>query len=517
MGPGGLNPLVGMGGVQRVYATKLNRGATPEVLIQNPVVPFFDPYNHDFTNSSSVADNQAGIAFPGGWTALHAAAEATEAGPHGQTRPVKGDLDEMRFLLNGRGHHVPPEVSFPHVSSPPIDVNAAMTKSKFTPLHIAVRAGHTEALQLLLKHGALSDSVDYLGRTPLHHAAERGFTECLDALLIDGNKAGALNVNIISADIITLDGPDVSPRRREKLELWAEVTLEQEGPIDHPTHKSSVQVDTMNPIWNSKLSFRCVNRGAKLTIRLMFRHAGMTKKDKDLLLGSFSCPIDSAIEVTELYHGKPFTVPLDSAEKIKEREKQAAAAASASAAAAAAAAAEKREAGAAAARVPSSGAIMRVPSAGGTVPSRVPSITRVSSRASEKLQAEGKRKKKISLAGAVGAVVALNRLKRQATNKGAGDEDEESDDNIDSDKISVSSEFKRLIDTVDSTGRSALMLASLQGSLSSAQALLRAGADPTLRDVFGSCAASLAAGAGHSEVCHVVEVAEDHWRAQRAT
>ena len=497
LGPGGLNPLVGMGGVQRVYATKLNRGATPEVLIQNPVVPFFDPYNHDFTNSSSVADNQAGIAFSGGWTALHAAAEATEAGPHGQTRPVKGDLDEMRFLLNGRGHHVPPEVSFPHVSSPPIDVNAAMTKSKFTPLHIAVRAGHTEALQLLLKHGALSDSVDYLGRTPLHHAAERGFTECLDALLTDGSKAGALNVNIISADIITLDGPDVSPRRREKLELWAEVTVEQEGPVDHPTHKSSVQVDTMNPIWNSRLSFRCVNRGAKLTIRLMFRHAGMTKKDKDLLLGSFSCPIDTAIEVTELYHGKPFKVPLDSAEKIKEREKQAAAAAAASAAAAAAAAGKRDE--------------------GGTVPSRVPSITRVSSRASEKLQAEGKRKKKISLAGAVGAVVALNRLKRQATNKEAGDEDEESDDDVDSDKISASSEFKRLIDTVDLTGRSALMLAALQGSLSSTQALLRAGADPTLRDVFGSCAASLAAGAGHSEVCHVVEVAEDHWRAQRAT
>jgi len=36
-----LNPLVSTAGVQRVYATKLNRGATPKVLIQvaHPVSP----------------------------------------------------------------------------------------------------------------------------------------------------------------------------------------------------------------------------------------------------------------------------------------------------------------------------------------------------------------------------------------------------------------------------------------------------------------------------------------------
>ena len=292
-----------MGGVQRLHATKLNRGATPAVLIQNPMVPFFDPYNHDFTNSNAVADNQAGFSFSGGWTALHAAAEATEAGPHGKTRPVKGDLDEMRFLLNGRGHHVPPEISLPHVSSPQIDVNAAMTKTKFTPLHIAVRAGHTEPLRLLLQHGALCDAADHLGRTPLHHAAERGFAECLDVLLAGGNVAGTLNVRMIGADIVTLDGPDVSPRRREGLELWTEVSISQAGPITHRAQKSSVQVDTLNPIFNSSLSFRCVSRDAQLTVRLMCRHAGMTKKESDILVGSFSCPILTTIEVCEMQHG----------------------------------------------------------------------------------------------------------------------------------------------------------------------------------------------------------------------
>lgn len=84
-----LNPEVGANGVQRVHATKLNRGATPAVLIQNPVVPYFDPYNHDYSHSNAVADCQAGVSYSGGWTALHAAAHATEAGPHGKTRPVK--------------------------------------------------------------------------------------------------------------------------------------------------------------------------------------------------------------------------------------------------------------------------------------------------------------------------------------------------------------------------------------------------------------------------------------------
>ena len=37
-----LNPLVSTAGVQRVYATKLNRGATPKVLIQ-VALPVFPP------------------------------------------------------------------------------------------------------------------------------------------------------------------------------------------------------------------------------------------------------------------------------------------------------------------------------------------------------------------------------------------------------------------------------------------------------------------------------------------
>jgi hypothetical protein len=58
--PVALSTRVGPGRVKGVHAPKLNRGATSAVLIQNPVVPFCDPYSHDFSNSSAVADYAAG-------------------------------------------------------------------------------------------------------------------------------------------------------------------------------------------------------------------------------------------------------------------------------------------------------------------------------------------------------------------------------------------------------------------------------------------------------------------------
>ena len=240
---GALNPCVGPGGVKRVHATKLNRGATPAVLILNPVVPFFDPYNHDFSNSSAVADCAAGPSFSGGWTALHAATEATEAGPHGKTQPVRGDLAAMRFLLNGRGHHVPPEISFPHVASPQIDVNAAMTKSKYTPLHVAVRAGHAEALALLLKSSALIDVQDSLGRTPIHHAADLGHADCLKGLLNEGggSQMGLLTIHIYEGSIVTLQNSE----NLKGLEVWVEIVVEQAPPLVHAPQRTPVQVHTM--------------------------------------------------------------------------------------------------------------------------------------------------------------------------------------------------------------------------------------------------------------------------------
>jgi hypothetical protein len=240
---GALNPRVGPGGVKRVHATKLNRGATPAVLIQNPVVPFFDPYNHDFSNSSAVADCAAGPSFSGGWTALHAATEATEAGPHGKTQPVRGDLAAMRFLLSGRGHHVPPEISFPHVASPQIDVNAAMTKSKYTPLHVAVRAGHAEALALLLKSSALIDVQDSLGRTPIHHAADLGHADCMKGLLNEGGGSvmGLLTIHIYEGSIVTLQNSE----NLKGLEVWVEIVVEQAPPLVHAPQRTPVQVHTM--------------------------------------------------------------------------------------------------------------------------------------------------------------------------------------------------------------------------------------------------------------------------------
>jgi len=56
-----------------------------------------------------------------------------------------------------------------------------------TPLHLASRIGNTEMVQLLLKHGADSESISYpLGRTPLSVAAAAGHLSVLRTLLDHG-------------------------------------------------------------------------------------------------------------------------------------------------------------------------------------------------------------------------------------------------------------------------------------------------------------------------------------------
>ena len=488
-----LNPLVGPGGVKRVYTTKLNRGATPAVLIQNPVVPFFDPINHDFSNSSAVADCQSGASFSGGWTALHAAAEATEAGPHGNRRSVKGDLESMRFLLHGRGHHVPPEISFPHVSSPQIDVNASMTKSKYTPLHIAVRAGHEEALALLLQNSALFDAQDCLGRTPIHLAAELGHSNCLAALLDGGSgrTSGTLTLRIFAANIQALQ----DETHNMGLEVWAEVSVDQQPPIKYTPQKTSVQVDTLTPTWNNvELNFRCCQLDAKATVKLMYRHSKMSKKEKDLVVGIFTCQVHTALEVMKEMGDEPFSVPLESPAKLKEREQRAAAEAST------ALASSQTNSVAVSERVPpGSSAHGAMPSGGGSR-----RVSRAPSQEDANPKGE-KPKRRVTLRGAADRVLYVNRFRRPRS-RSSEEPDEEDDSEGTGNTVRMAAHFRPVINIVDTTGKSALMLCGLSGSLDCAEALLRAHADANLVDVFGSTAASLAAGKGHDDVCRRIEM-----------
>lgn len=45
----------------------------------------------------------------------------------------------------------------------------------FSALHIASMYGQAKLIDILIQHGSLPDSTDYLGCTPLHLAAQKGF------------------------------------------------------------------------------------------------------------------------------------------------------------------------------------------------------------------------------------------------------------------------------------------------------------------------------------------------------
>ncbi len=70
------------------------------------------------------------------------------------------------------------------------DVNAKGL-DEFTPLHYAANEGHTEVVELLLRHGARVDAVSSTQRTPLHVACNRGLKEIAAFLLAAGANVNA--------------------------------------------------------------------------------------------------------------------------------------------------------------------------------------------------------------------------------------------------------------------------------------------------------------------------------------
>ena len=158
------------------------------------------------------------------------------------------------------------------------------------------------------------------------------------------------------------------------------------------------------------MSFRCCRLDAKVTVRFMYRHAGMSKKEKDLLIGAYSCPLQTKLDLMrQMKDEKPFSVPLESAESIKRREKAQAEAA------VAAASMHRHTLDHDVQRVPSGAAMQRIPSgvqasnlkrmpSGGSEMKRMPSGGSVASAGSVK------KKKNLSLRGAVDAVLATTLL-----------------------------------------------------------------------------------------------------------
>ncbi len=62
-----------------------------------------------------------------------------------------------------------------------------------TPLHLAARHGHTEAIFLLLQYGANPKAINKYGCTPLQYASSRGLTEAMSLLLKNGANPNAID------------------------------------------------------------------------------------------------------------------------------------------------------------------------------------------------------------------------------------------------------------------------------------------------------------------------------------
>lgn len=64
----------------------------------------------------------------------------------------------------------------------------------FTPLHLAIRSGRLETVQLLIQHGADVDACDNGGWTLLHESAQAGQSEAARLLLSAGADVNARNI-----------------------------------------------------------------------------------------------------------------------------------------------------------------------------------------------------------------------------------------------------------------------------------------------------------------------------------
>ncbi|CAG2232219.1 unnamed protein product [Mytilus edulis] len=64
---------------------------------------------------------------------------------------------------------------------------------KETPLHLAVRYGHTQCAELLIENGASLQAVDNIADTPIHTAIQYRQTSCLQLLLEHGSSVVVLN------------------------------------------------------------------------------------------------------------------------------------------------------------------------------------------------------------------------------------------------------------------------------------------------------------------------------------
>ena len=155
---------------------------------------------------------------------------------------------------------------------------------------------------------------------------------------------------------------------------------------------------------HSTMSFRCCRLDAKVTVRLMYRYAGMSKKAKDLLIGAFSCPLKTKLDLMrQMKDDGPLPVPLESNLSIKRREK--------AQADAAVTAASMHTSEHNLQRVPSGAAMQRIPSGGHAshvkrMPSGGSEMKRIASGGSNASAASVKKKKPISFCGAVDAVLA---------------------------------------------------------------------------------------------------------------
>ncbi|XP_046329004.2 uncharacterized protein LOC124112875 [Haliotis rufescens] len=95
-----------------------------------------------------------------GFAPLHLAAE------NGYVGMLKVLLDSNNCFINPRSH-----------------------KDRSTPLHVAVKSNHTDAVKLLLRHECDVNSKDVAGRSPVHLACETGNTTVLKDLLSKGGDA----------------------------------------------------------------------------------------------------------------------------------------------------------------------------------------------------------------------------------------------------------------------------------------------------------------------------------------